>query len=563
MLQRAHHHVLRAPVLMAGVCLAACNGMIGDALVGGANDNPQAACVDRSVMGTADTAVRRLSSTELHNSLRALVGDDVWSAIPAAVSTLPIDGDARELFAPGADAGLVDSMVEVASEAASRIAGDNTIRQRIVGTCATTDHPVDACVRTFVQTFGKRAYRRPLTNDEVTTYLQGYAATDAEVALQVLIARLLMAPSTQFVIEAGESVEGKRVRLSGFEVASRLAFAVTQRAPDDALLAAADRGELSTLPQVQAQARRLMATPEARETLRELGRYWFNFAHIQPSTRTAGRLGWSSEGLSQEVQREALDFVEHVVFEQAGGIGELLSTNMVFPAGERIARIYGTSVAADGVGIVPSEPRRGILTRAALLVNTLDHTSPIHRGANLLRRSLCQDIPTPDPEQVSERQAEVQEFTREEHSTREITDNLTSPAFCQTCHQSINAVGYLFEGYDELGMKRTKEVVYDEANSVIAEHAVDTSVGNLSLAGIDSGALSGSDALVDFLLGQEPLVAECFARQALRFVRYRKDTRSDACAIDDAAAVMAQGGSLVDGFVALAGGEQIFWRGSP
>lgn len=548
--------------ISAASLLVACNGLIGDPAPGGGLDtNPQAVCTDRSVMGTAEGGVRRLSSIELRNSLKALIGDDVWNAIPAAVSTLPIDGDARELFAPGPNAGQVDAMVEVASQAASVIAGDTTIRTRVVGACASSEHPADTCIRAFVQSFGKRAYRRPLTNDEVTTYVQGYNAAEADIALQVVIARLLIAPQTQFVIENGKEVDGKRVRLTDFEIASRIAFAVTQQAPDDALLQAAERGELGTLDQVQTQVRRLMSTPAARETMRELASYWFNFAHIQPSTRTAIRRGWTSEGLSQEVQEEALDFVEHVFFEGDGGVAELLSTNLVFPKGERIAEIYGTSASADGV--VPPKARRGILTRAALLVNTLDFTSPIHRGAGLLRRALCQDIPSPDPEDVAARQTEVETFTRLDHSTRDVTTNLTSPAFCQTCHVNINAVGFLFEGYDELGALRDKELVFDESNTIVVEHPIDTAVSNVSLGGVDSGPLANADDLIDYLLEQQPLVAECFAKQALRFVRYRKDARSDACAIQDAAKAMGEGGSLVDGFVALAGGEQIFWRAAP
>ncbi len=555
-------HVRTACIALT-VTVSGCLGNIGDVPAGTDVPGPEAGaaavvCKDPALLGTKDTAVRRLTRDELIGTLRSLLGDEVVDSLATYIAVLPIEPPDVETFSPTHSDAHVSAAIALTDAIANKVASDSATRTRIIGACATSAAPPSTCVEAFVKSFGRLAFRRALAADEVKAFVDDYNATDADFALEVLVARLLNAPDVQFVIERGSEAQGNRVRLSDYDVATRLSFALLRRPPDAALLDAAERGRLRDLAGVRAEIRRLIDSDETRATVRALFAYWFDLSPGSVSSDSARRAGIDPRGLMQELNEEALDFIDHVIWDGDGDFSALFNSSLIVPKTERVAAIYG--VERSDTPVTPKVMRPGILAHAALLTNTAAQTSPIHRGAEVLKRFLCQAIPPPDASAIADSQKAIEMMTREDYSTRELAMALTSPPACAACHIPINAIGFAFEGYDELGRDRTKEVVYSPDDTVIAEHAIDTSGPGFALGDAESGALAGANDLVTFISRQDDVLAECYARQLLRFTRLRPETSADGCAMAASYDVLRSSGTLVDGLIAMVGGEQIFWR---
>ena len=116
----------------------------------------------------------------------------------------------------------------------------------------------DACVVTFIQSFGKRAFRRDLTDAEVQQWstIGKDAAADSGIqrsaGLATLVSGLLQSPFFLYRIETNKLTDtdtsNGRLKYDGPSMATRLSFLLTGHPPSDALLAAAAAGQLDLRP---------------------------------------------------------------------------------------------------------------------------------------------------------------------------------------------------------------------------------------------------------------------------------------------------------------------------
>ena len=127
--------------------------------------------------------------------------------------------------------------------------------------------PTRPAAKAFITSFGQRAFRRPLTDAEVTTHVglfnQGptlYPGVDAfKAGASLVIQAMLQSPYFLYRTELGTAAAGAaKVPLNDWEVAAKLAFALTNTMPDDTLFAAAAAGQLHDKASVAAQAKRLL-----------------------------------------------------------------------------------------------------------------------------------------------------------------------------------------------------------------------------------------------------------------------------------------------------------------
>jgi hypothetical protein len=217
--------------------------------------------------------LRRLTGAQYVNTVHDLVGEDVF--VPSAIEP---DQRLGGFEAVGASTTAVSPRGVEQYEGASYDIAEQALapeRRDTVVPCTPVAAVDPDCANQFVTSFGRRAWRRPLTDEEVTTFvgIAGAAAGtlgDFHEGLQFAMAALLQSPDFLFRVELGEDTPDGR-RWTDHEMAERLSYLFWNTTPDDALLDAADAGELTTDEGLSVQVDRLLESPRAHEGLRA----WF------------------------------------------------------------------------------------------------------------------------------------------------------------------------------------------------------------------------------------------------------------------------------------------------
>lgn len=327
-----------------------------------------------------------------------------------------------------------------------------------------------------IRSLGRKVFRRPLTNDEVASFLSladvEPAGTPAEIA-EALVYTMLVSPSFLMRTELDaptEPVPGTTqvaFKLSSHEVASRLSFLIWNSVPDDILSAAADAGELETKEQIAAQAQRMLA-PEFKDrvvpVISAAHAFWADINETSSTSR------WGKTTHDKDIFPEYSDAQNAVLLEEtrrffaevgySGQFEDLFLSNLAF-VNNVTAPLYGVdgSFGADlqQVELNPME-RPGFLTRGGFLGSFahLSQTSPILRGVYILKLMGAQ-TGTPSPAAL-----ETALPPGDYKTNREATTALTSVApDCVACHQRvINPPGFVMESYSAVGTIQTVDPKY-------------------------------------------------------------------------------------------------------
>lgn len=516
-------------------------------------------CVPNS-RGKAEVDSRRLTRSELRGSLQAIFGDAfvTKSSIQGALEN--ISADTSQSYGRNFDGSLnssfMNGVIEIAEQSTEALLADRNLLSSTMNGC-NPDANLQACVDELVSGFALKVLRRPLPADSKAEILGLMNAESGIEKLRVGVARLLISPYFYQHIETGLQVEGDRVRLTPFEVASRLSYRLTGQAPDQELLTLASGDKLKDLSQIAQQAKRLFAKPAAKEHVREFFTHWLHLEKtVDPDPKISKLLGISGAGLGSEAREELLRFVDYVVFEKNGSFSDLLANPAVFPFTDRLAKLYGTT--RSDKPFLLTDGRGGIAIRAATLMNNSLPSNPIVRGVFLRSRLLCTPIPAPDPALVAARLAETQILSHKDLSNRVFVEKTTGVDACMACHRMINPIGFSLEGYDGFGMPRSKEKVYDDNAEVVAEHAIDTYVDNLAIAAQPVPVMTAVD-LRDTLAASGK-VKQCITQQFIEFSRERAPSASDGCGTNESVDVLEAKGTLQDFFLSTSANEDIFWK---
>ena len=167
-----------------------------------------------------------------------------------------------------------------------------------------TDQEVDThCLEQFIVDFGGRAFRRPLTADEVQDFLDLYrniaASYPAENfndegrfrrGLRDIIAVINLSPEFLYRVE----IPGPDGQLSAYEIASRLSYHFWNTMPDDELFAAAADGRLLNEDGYGEQVDRLFNDPRSERSIREFYEDFFRVQDIPDVNIQDGPGGWSN-----------------------------------------------------------------------------------------------------------------------------------------------------------------------------------------------------------------------------------------------------------------------------
>jgi hypothetical protein len=374
----------------------------------------------------------------------------------------------------------------------------------------------------FIREFGRRAYRRPLAEAEVTELMgQWVAAAELysdeapfEAGLRFVIEAMLQSPYFLYRVETSTDEVGGVVPLSGFEVAQRLSYFLWNTMPDDTLFDAADAGDLSTAGGVESEALRMLADARASNVMRTFHDQIFDVEHWEGIAPSPTFFPDAPDLLGVAAQTEHRMFVEEMLLNRPGSLHELLTSNETF-VNDELAAIYGLegTYGPDFVlaQLDPAE-RRGLFTQIGFLAKnaTSVNPDPIHRGVFVAKRMACMLIAAPpdnvpllpDFEGMTNRQA-VEEHTEQEGST------------CSACHSTIiNPFGFPFENYDAMGAFRTMdgEFTVDPATTVVLD-GEPVPVAN---------ALALADALA-----ASPSVHECYLQHWIEYANGRPAVEED------------------------------------
>ncbi|WP_437521977.1 DUF1592 domain-containing protein [Sorangium sp. So ce726] len=373
------------------------------------------------------------------------------------------NGPPSELLSADYDGELTDIAWNGYLAAAERIAAEvmaGPNRSRFIS----CDPAAPRCLEATIRAFGRKAFRRPLTDEEVLSFLRLTAVepqgTPDEIAEAILFA-FLASPSFITRPELAQEPEpgGSAVRLSSYEVAARLSFLLWDSIPDDVLNAAADAGQVATKAQILAQAQRMIQNRE--KTAPIVAAFHRDYAEIGEGSRwgavdhdTAMYPDYSP-GAVAPMMAEMDALFEEVVFE-GGTFKDMFLSNAGF-VNRDTAPLYGLDPASFGpeltrVELDPTE-RPGFLTRVGFLSSFSSHdaTDPISRGAfitRLLGLRLGPDLPA-DP---------MPRPPGNYITQRQYIEELTSSAACAVCHGPyINPPGFVLERYDAIGRVQTTD----------------------------------------------------------------------------------------------------------
>lgn len=392
------------------------------------------------------------------------------------------------------------------------------------------------CADDFITSFGARAFRRPLTDNERQGLQKLYTATKGEPlkapykeAIQILLTAMLQAPQFLYHWEATEAARERAddlVKLDAYELASRLSYFLWSSMPDQDLFAAASAGKLGDVEGIADQAARMLEDPRARDTVDSFFGQLLDIDRLATLEKDSGAYPLFNRNLAQAMTDEALAFVRYAVLEERSLAA--LYTSPVSFVNEGLAQLYGhRGVTGSSLQKVEldSKQRFGLLTKAAFLAanaNTYE-TSPILRGKLIFTRLLCQSVPPPPPD-VDTTIGPPQK----DQQTRERFEQHQKDPACASCHKLMDGVGFAFESYDGIGAFRTM----DAGRPVQTDGVVALPEGDV---GFDDAR-----ALAD-VLAKNNESRRCMVRQWLRFGLGRDDEAADLGSSQRAAASFAGG----------------------
>lgn len=313
-------------------------------------------------------------------------------------------------------------------------------------------------VREIVARFLPRAYRRPVTKEEIEAIVS--VVNDAQTvsklpfhdALRTGLQRVLSAPGFLFLEEpAGANPQLRR--LTDHEKATRLSYFLWSTMPDEELFALAAAGKLKDPGVVTAQVKRMLADPKAEQLVRNFGGQWLSVREYD-AVQPAAEYKDYDNTLKQAAQQEPYAFFTEVLTNNLS-ITTFLDSDFVV-VNERLARHYGLAGVKGpefrGVPIRPEHHRGGVLGMAGLMTFLADgtRTLPIRRGAWVLRE-LFNDPPNNPPPNAGE----IQPNTAGKSLTvRQRLELHRRDDICASCHAKLDPYGLALENYDAIGQWR-------------------------------------------------------------------------------------------------------------
>jgi hypothetical protein len=500
----------------------------GAAGTGAAGTTPSlpAMCAASTTPRPGRSPLRRLNLAEYKRTVKDLLGVDT-----AAANTFPPDNTGLG-FTNNADVLSVTSLLAesymtaaetFAAAAVAKIAAAPTTLLPCDPAKPSDRSGEDACAKQFIGDFGLRAFRRPLTADETTTftglYTTGRTGGVFADGIALVIEAMLQSADFLYRVEASDpaAAADATAPVGPYEMATRLSYFLWGTMPDKALLDAAAAGKLGAPADLEPQARRMLADARARSSVASFHGEWLNTAQVLGIDKDKTMFPQLTDSVRAALYNEVSTFVDQV-FWTDGKVETLLSAPYSY-VNKELAGFYGiTPPAADGFQkvMLDAKQRAGIITQGAILAANAkaNQTSPVLRGKFVREQLFCRQLPPPPANLVI-----VAPEVTPGSTTRQRFAQHEKDAGCAACHQLMDGIGLGFEAYDPVGRWRTSDqgLPIDASGSI-----VNTADAN--------GPFNGGVELATKLAGSAE-VRGCVVRQWFRYANGRSEIPDDACTL--------------------------------
>ncbi len=487
----------------------------------------------------AQGSFKRLTDAEFRNSVRDLLGDvQMGETEPDTF----INGFAKVGSSQVAISLNGVEKYDLALEAATKQLFADAARRGMFLGCAPSGTSDSACFGAFVTRFGRLAWRRPLTDAEQQSYAKlatSLATTLADVneALRLTTKALLLSPNFLYRLERGKpAADAKWWRFTSRELASGLAYFLTNTTPDAPLLDAADRDELSTVDGIRAQAQRLLTAPHGRESVGNFATELFRLALVAGRAKDPGLFPQYTPSLQTAIAREVPSLFQNIVFDRKASALELFTTRDTFVNAD-LASLYGvnsaglTAASWQAVTLPADGLRSGLLGTSAFLSLYANQKegSPTQRGKFIRTFLMCQQIPDPPPNvsTVIEDPPPGVVLTKREKLAAH-----RKQATCAGCHALMDPLGLTLENFDAVGAFRPTE------NGLTIDAGGD----------FDGTPFNGPVELGK-LLATSPKVSECLVRNLYRYATGHAELPSEEAVIVSLSDRFAAGGHDFQGLM--------------
>lgn len=408
--------------------------------------------------------IRRLNRAEYNNTIRDLLGLELnlSANFPADDVGNGFDNIGDVLTIPPV---LFEKYLDAAETIADRAFADETIRKHILRHEATSDDKRLEVALRNVQEFTERAYRRPVSDEEMVR-LTGLitkawnADSKVDEIFKFVVTAVLTNPNFLFRVEqdpAADDADGIR-ELDGFEIASRLSYFLWSSMPDEELFQLARSGELTKPDVIRAQAVRMLADPKASALVDNFAGQWLQLRDVPRLTPDPETFPNFDRQLQLSMKKETELFFANILAENRSVL-EFLTADYTF-MDQKLAEHYGVDNIQGDQFQRTSLPagRRGVLTHASILMITSNptRTSPVKRGKWILDNILAEPPPPPPPNvPVLEEKGDALGSLREQ-----MEQHRANPS-CAVCHIKMDALGFGLENFSPVGGWRDRDGRYD------------------------------------------------------------------------------------------------------
>jgi hypothetical protein len=405
----------------------------------------------------------------------------------------------------------------------------------------------DLAARTALSGFATKAYRRPVTTEEldrlVTVFKYGAKSSDSyETGMQLACQAVLCNPNFLFRVELDGSATAASRALNGYEIASRLSYFLWSSMPDDTLFAFAKNGDILK-PEVMAeQVKRMLQDPRSDALVENFATQWLQLRKLNNFEPDVKQYPAFNAELRDSMLTETKMYFADVMRGNKP-ISEFLDSKYTY-VNEPLAKLYGMSgvagrdfrkVSTEGTG------RGGVITQASVLAITSNptRTSPTKRGRWILEQILGTPPPPPPPGVPDLAEKHITEKMSVRQKLEEHRKNPT----CAACHREMDALGFGFENFDPIGKFRSAD----------GAAPIDAS------ADLPGGRkFTGATQLKTILMADKQLFARSFVEKLMTYAIGRGVDVQDRCFVDDVVKATAAGNYKFGDIVARIVGSDPF-----
>jgi hypothetical protein len=480
------------------------------------------ACEGEHVPGP--TPLRRLTLGEYATTVQAALGVDVSTELSRLPPDLRADGFSNTASGLVVDVGHVAGFAEVARLAVERVDDLGVWLDARGASCRALS---EECAREVVQAAASSLFRAPAREEEVTALTPLFAAVETEggdflEGAGLVLEAMLQAPRFLYRVEKQDGPDPVRA-LDDYEVASRLSYLLWGGPPDGPLMTAAAAGELRTDAQIEAQVRRMLEEPAARETSLRYVSDWLNLSRLDNLAREEGDFPSWEPALAADMKRETLAFAERLIWQEEAPLTSLFDAQRALLT-NRLAAYYGldpqgetgdpAALAEYDLSDVPE--RGGLLTQGALLTVGGPSASMVHRGLFVLETVLCGHVHEPPPGVDTTPMETTPGFSRRDEAELRVNS-----AACGGCHSQMDTLAFGLERFDGSGAY----AIEDEHGNVLRQD------GFVKFPGRDEQVPYESVAELMDVLASSERVRDCMSLKASQFSLGRPLAAVDGCAL--------------------------------